>query len=423
MCAVNCCCDGDTIATMNFRLECAGGGGLKSRCKNNFATQRAGSTVDARRTFSLTVVNCTRCNTVRARKPKEERGKVPHAVVRSDAVCLLVSPFLTVLQVARGLSVPAHSSRPRQWRCGDMSESWVHIGSGRPEILLHPSLPPPHAAMQANKEAPAKASLVPLRAALQQLAGAAEGELMARADDVCKELQRFQEQPRLLDPCLEEAVKPFLPWLYTHPATSPQCKAAALVLYTVTKVRGAKTAVKAFSHQASDLHPILRQMRSMEPGDHELWQVRYVLLLWLSLVCMLPFKLSIFDGEENLGGDVAVSGTLILSLCHLRIVAHPAQGRGRGRGLDRGRGFEHPPNLGLGGRSEFTSPSSMSFPTDSCRKRLPQSISCMFRHPPHPHRQRACGGANDGPVQDVPCGARQGERRGSHAGCAVVFAT
>lgn len=76
------------------------------------------------------------------------------------------------------------------------------------------------------------ASLEPLRKALHQLMSCGDTEqLFPLAEVACDELQRFQEQPRLLDPCLEEVVQPLLPWLLRgDPGDSVSCRAAALVL-------------------------------------------------------------------------------------------------------------------------------------------------------------------------------------------------
>jgi hypothetical protein len=55
-----------------------------------------------------------------------------------------------------------------------------------------------------------------------------------------------------------------------------------------------------------DLHPALLALDSTA-GDStatdaltvsSTWELRYVLLLWLSLVCMIPFDLSKFDRQE-----------------------------------------------------------------------------------------------------------------------------
>ena len=39
--------------------------------------------------------------------------------------------------------------------------------------------------------------------------------------------------------------------------------------------------------------------------DHQTWEARYVLLLWLSIVCMIPFDMARFDGlKEAVTGAV-----------------------------------------------------------------------------------------------------------------------
>ncbi len=54
-----------------------------------------------------------------------------------------------------------------------------------------------------------------------------------------------------------------------------------------------------FPHEVSDLSTLLRALTDEEAMAHASWQTRYILLLWLSLVCRLPFAL------ERLGGDAA----------------------------------------------------------------------------------------------------------------------
>lgn len=39
--------------------------------------------------------------------------------------------------------------------------------------------------------------------------------------------------------------------------------------------------------------------------DQYYWSLRYVMLLWLSLICMLPFDLSQFDEEDQAGRTAA----------------------------------------------------------------------------------------------------------------------
>lgn len=88
-------------------------------------------------------------------------------------------------------------------------------------------------------------------------------------------------------------------------------------MYFVTKVRGYKTvgawsasrtengvaevgrAVRFFPHEVADLAALLAVLSDSADNASELlragWEVRFVLILWLSLVCMIPFGLDRFD--------------------------------------------------------------------------------------------------------------------------------
>lgn len=75
-------------------------------------------------------------------------------------------------------------------------------------------------------------------------------------------------------------------------------------LYLITKVRGPKYVVRLFAHEVADVEPVLGMLSQQNPQDHETWETRYVLLLWLSIVCMIPFDMARFDGlhkEEAVG--------------------------------------------------------------------------------------------------------------------------
>ncbi|KFO35749.1 Tubulin-specific chaperone D [Fukomys damarensis] len=70
-------------------------------------------------------------------------------------------------------------------------------------------------------------------------------------------------------------------------------------LYIITKVRGHKIFLRLFPHEVADVQPVLNMISEQNPTDHETWETRYMLLLWLSVTCLIPFDLSRFDG--NLG--------------------------------------------------------------------------------------------------------------------------
>ena len=45
-------------------------------------------------------------------------------------------------------------------------------------------------------------------------------------------------------------------------------------------------------------------------SDSSLWELRYVLLLWLSLICMIPFDLSRFDDVSKTSAGASTASKL-----------------------------------------------------------------------------------------------------------------
>jgi len=57
--------------------------------------------------------------------------------------------------------------------------------------------------------------------------------------------------------------------------------------------------VKFFSHEVSDFEPALKLLRSIDINDHDKWELRYIMLLWLSILCLIPFDLKTIDSSET----------------------------------------------------------------------------------------------------------------------------
>lgn len=131
-------------------------------------------------------------------------------------------------------------------------------------------------------------------------------------------LHDYQEQSYLLDPHLERMIAPTIGVLQkstrdsakggsniesTVSQQNDQTASAAHLLYLYTKIRGYKTITRYFPHEVSDVIPTTKALLPCllaEVGDQgsvvlKSWHLRYVLLLWLSLVVMIPFDLSKFD--------------------------------------------------------------------------------------------------------------------------------
>ncbi|CAJ0628721.1 15288_t:CDS:10 [Entrophospora sp. SA101] len=68
------------------------------------------------------------------------------------------------------------------------------------------------------------------------------------------------------------------------------------LLYYTMKICGYKTIV-------SDLEPTFYFMLLQDPKDYNGWETRYVLLIWLSLISMIPFDLKTVDSRTSTGSD------------------------------------------------------------------------------------------------------------------------
>ena len=66
-------------------------------------------------------------------------------------------------------------------------------------------------------------------------------------------------------------------------------------MYYLSKARGPKVIVRWFSHEVADLVPALELLRQQDKNDFSSWETRYILLLWLSIIVIMPFDLSRMD--------------------------------------------------------------------------------------------------------------------------------
>ncbi|KAK9366520.1 armadillo-type protein [Lipomyces kononenkoae] len=103
------------------------------------------------------------------------------------------------------------------------------------------------------------------------------------------QIEPFQDSPQLIDPILEDTVsavcRAFLtsrkPW---------HCR----VLYVLVKIRGAKTVSRFFPNDVALPERILCEI---DQSGNENWESRYILLIWLSVLVITPFKLSSIGNE------------------------------------------------------------------------------------------------------------------------------
>ncbi|KAG8955854.1 hypothetical protein FRC04_006301 [Tulasnella sp. 424] len=120
-------------------------------------------------------------------------------------------------------------------------------------------------------------------------------------------LDSYQEQSYLLDPFLEKMMNPLLQKFKDRARRMVEGKASydrkmwqglPSLIHHLIKTRGAKTAVRFFPHTTEDLEVALAYLSTQDATEPMNWETRYIVLLWLSLVAMLPFDLAQFDGEN-----------------------------------------------------------------------------------------------------------------------------
>uniref|UniRef100_A0A7N6B8D7 Tubulin-specific chaperone D n=1 Tax=Anabas testudineus TaxID=64144 RepID=A0A7N6B8D7_ANATE len=109
-------------------------------------------------------------------------------------------------------------------------------------------------------------------------------------------MNRYQEQPHLLDPHLEWMMDILLDFV----RTAIMLKSSTI---HICCVRGHKIFLQLLPHEVADVQPVLDLLSRQDPKDSETWETRYMLLLWLSMTCLIPFDLSRLDGNLESDGS------------------------------------------------------------------------------------------------------------------------
>uniref|UniRef100_A0A8B9ZB65 Tubulin-specific chaperone D n=1 Tax=Buteo japonicus TaxID=224669 RepID=A0A8B9ZB65_9AVES len=134
-------------------------------------------------------------------------------------------------------------------------------------------------------------------------------------------MDKYQEQPHLLDRHLEWMMNSLLAIVRDNGSPPPLVHLAFKFLYIITKVRGYKRFLPLFPHEVGDLQPVLDMLVDQNPKDSETWETRYMLLLWLSMICLIPFDLARFDGnitsEEGHARVPTMDRILKIAKCYL----------------------------------------------------------------------------------------------------------
>jgi hypothetical protein len=115
---------------------------------------------------------------------------------------------------------------------------------------------------------------------------------------------QYQEQPHLIDKYLQDifekligTVKSAMHTTTTTPTNDNLINECFKYMHCLTKLRGYKKIVMYLPHEVNDVEPVLSLLARQNKADYETWQTRYMLLLWLSIIAMIPFDLNRFDAN------------------------------------------------------------------------------------------------------------------------------
>jgi hypothetical protein len=82
------------------------------------------------------------------------------------------------------------------------------------------------------------------------------------------------------------------------------------IINYICKVRGYKTVVKFFPHEVADLEPVVELLHFQSTDE---WWISYVLILWMSIIVLVPFDIDTIDSKK--GEEQIVLVKRIINIC------------------------------------------------------------------------------------------------------------
>ena len=114
-----------------------------------------------------------------------------------------------------------------------------------------------------------------------------------------KTIDKYQEQPELLEPYLPELIQRLTLNLPNQNGSCDRYHTTFKFLYQLIKVMGFKAIGKRFPHETDKLPLLVGLLEAEDPQDKLNWQTRYVLTVWLSIAILAPFDLAKFDSDSS----------------------------------------------------------------------------------------------------------------------------
>lgn len=133
--------------------------------------------------------------------------------------------------------------------------------------------------------------------------------------DLLKDLNLFQELPQLLDPILPEVLPSLLaklPSAAESTDSKDHAEQLSSVVYAICKIRGYKVIMRFFPSNVGEL-PRIAALSSLDASGT--WQFKYCCLLWLSVLILAPFKLSLFDSSIRDNEGTGLLDQIYASAC------------------------------------------------------------------------------------------------------------
>ncbi|PKI84620.1 hypothetical protein MVES1_001867 [Malassezia vespertilionis] len=139
------------------------------------------------------------------------------------------------------------------------------------------------------------------------------------------EISVYQDQAYLLDPYLDRLISPSaqaLQVLIQRQDPLEQEKRETVwrycrLIYAYTKVRGYKIVMRFLPHDVADMQPLIAWLQQLldEPARQKNvpWETVYILLLWLSLVALIPFDLENDDEQASIAERIVHMARTYLS--------------------------------------------------------------------------------------------------------------
>lgn len=124
-----------------------------------------------------------------------------------------------------------------------------------------------------------------------------EKEFELQQERYKKILDYYQAQPHLIDPHLTDLIQLLVNHILNDDQDQNLVHAASSFASHLVKVRGYKVVVRYLPHEVKYMEAVLGLLQKQQDSDD--WETRYFLLLWLSILVLIPFHLSRFDSGDN----------------------------------------------------------------------------------------------------------------------------